>query len=571
MNKKGMTLMEVLVSLILISIVMVFLVNLLSDLKSEDVISTKRNQDALTRASLINVIEGDLVNKSLVNFSSSCDQKPSDVVCYQFNYSDVTKYLYVNANFIAYGILNSMEKWDINYGTYDINNIAVYELNNIGGSYTPEYLLTIHIPVTGVDTTNKRKYDVDITYLGSNKTTWNYDFTGSETTLTVPRSGRYKLEVWGAQGSGTLDGSGGYGGYSVGYVNLNENDTLYINVGGQSGYNGGGAGQASGGGATHIATTSGKLSSLSSKKNNILIVAGGGGGAERENGGSGGGYIGGTGYLGYNNNTYPWYANGGNQSRAGSGVVGNSYAFSTTGNGGFGYGGSGLSSGDNGAGGGGGYFGGGAVTYAGGAGGGSGYIGNSKLYDKSMYCYNCATSNDTNTKTISTTNVSNTATSNYAKMGNGYAKITYVENVANQDMGTWNALYSSRFSISYNSTTKTNTISVSTNSGWEILYYPISTTIGQKYTISFDYEILNNYSPLNGSYSGIGYQILNSISDSDNLSNSVYTGYFPTSTTSTKKVTFSFTATSTTSYLAFNFGMASDYVTDTIKIGNIQY
>ena len=44
-----------------------------------------------------------------------------------------------------------------------------------------------------------------------------------------------------------------------------------------------------------------------------------------------------------------------------------------------------------------------------------------------MYCYNCTESNDTNTKTISTTNVSETPTSNYAKIGNGFARITFVE------------------------------------------------------------------------------------------------------------------------------------------------
>ena len=43
-----------------------------------------------------------------------------------------------------------------------------------------------------------------------------------------------------------------------------------------------------------------------------------------------------------------------------------------------------------------------------------------------MYCYNCAESNDESTKTISTTNVSNNPIPNYAKIGNGYAKITYL-------------------------------------------------------------------------------------------------------------------------------------------------
>ena len=59
-------------------------------------------------------------------------------------------------------------------------------------------------------------------------------------------------------------------------------------------------------------------------------------------------------------------------------------------------------------------------------GGGSSYIGNSLLSDKAMYCYNCTASNDTNTKTISTTCNETTSTANCAKKGNGYAKITLV-------------------------------------------------------------------------------------------------------------------------------------------------
>jgi len=45
-----------------------------------------------------------------------------------------------------------------------------------------------------------------------------------------------------------------------------------------------------------------------------------------------------------------------------------------------------------------------------------------------MYCYNCEESTDESTKTVSTTNVSETPISNYAKKGNGYAKITYIGN-----------------------------------------------------------------------------------------------------------------------------------------------
>ena len=80
-----------------------------------------------------------------------------------------------------------------------------------------------------------------------------------------------------------------------------------------------------------------------------------------------------------------------------------------------------------GCGGGGGWYG-GAGSFRGhaGAGGGSGYIGNLYLENKHMVGYNVTTSNDTNTKTISVTNHSATPTADYAKEGNGYARITLI-------------------------------------------------------------------------------------------------------------------------------------------------
>ena len=126
--------------------------------------------------------------------------------------------------------------------------------------------------------------------------------TAGEQTFTVPTTGTYKLEAWGAQGGSFSDTIyGGYGGYSKGLMYLKKGTILYINVGGTatataSGYNGGGSSNnknKGGGGATHIATVSGLLSTLSSKTSNILIVAGGGGGSDNWStgalGGNGGG------------------------------------------------------------------------------------------------------------------------------------------------------------------------------------------------------------------------------------------------------------------------------------------
>ena len=268
---------------------------------------------------------------------------------------------------------------------------------------------------------------------------WNIDYTGEEYTFTVPKTGAYKLEVWGAQGGTT---SGGYGGYSSGLIDLNENSTLYVNVGGQGGdsytrtggYNGGGTGGAGygswgsgsgGGGATHIATNSGLLSSLSENVNSVLIVAGGGGGTcggFSPLGGSGGGASGTLGYaLGSHNQE------AGTQTKTSRNIFGqgtNGRNGTYTDYGGEGNGGAG-----------GGFYGGVASTISGkntdsNAPGGSGYIGNTNLNGKVMYCYNCQetdvnATNYENIKTISTTNISSSAVSNYAKTGNGYARIIY--------------------------------------------------------------------------------------------------------------------------------------------------
>lgn len=267
-----------------------------------------------------------------------------------------------------------------------------------------------------------------------------FDYTGNVETTTLT-AGTYFLEVWGAQGGYGMNETyrGGYGGYSSGYITLNESTSLYVAVGGQGGngtakvntlnaggFNGGGNSYGttnkyvgSGGGATHIALSTGALSTLSEKIGDILIVAGGGGAGGYQSasfnstGGDAGGYIGNSGIT---NSSYT-VGTGGTQTSAGTGhKVG---AF-----------GQGANTTSNSIGGGGGFYGGGAGKYASGSGGGSGYIGNPLLTDKVMYCYNCKDSSseedETNIKTISTLDVSEEAVSNYAKIGNGYAKILNV-------------------------------------------------------------------------------------------------------------------------------------------------
>ena len=237
-----------------------------------------------------------------------------------------------------------------------------------------------------------------ITYIGTDEscpsTPYEYDYSGMEIKFTTPCTGKYKLEVWGAQGGsyGTGQGEqGGYGGYSTGEINLTQNEILYINVGGKGsttlreansrtkgGYNGGGEAMnsttdgsfgGSGGGATSITTSSGLLSKFENNREAIIIVAGGGGGYyysnvydnRTRNVGHGGGF------EGKISNNGKVIATGGTQT--------DGYAFGTA-----------SQEGQNDMpGAGGGYYGGYSNKYT--AGGGSGYIGNSRLSNAHMYGY----------------------------------------------------------------------------------------------------------------------------------------------------------------------------------------
>ena len=122
----------------------------------------------------------------------------------------------------------------------------------------------------------------------------SYDYSGSSKNLTIPCSGTYTMEVYGAQGGNYGSNAGGLGGKVVATFSLSKDEVMTINTGGQNGYNGGGAASAYGvgGGMTYI----------NSNAKGTLLIAGGGGGATAKAaggaGGTGGGVSGNSGASG---------------------------------------------------------------------------------------------------------------------------------------------------------------------------------------------------------------------------------------------------------------------------------
>ena len=296
--------------------------------------------------------------------------------------------------------------------------------------------------------------------------------------FTVPETGTYKLELWGAQGGSITNTNGGA--YTAGEIVLNKDSNLYIYVGEQgnntrnTAFNGGGKGGAtnssdetfkgsSGGGATDIRLVGGNWDDTASLKSRIMVAAGSGGGTDEvyERAGENsiaGGLTGGTGGY-YNGHSYV-NQNGKGGTQTAGGAAGNNH-FSATGTnnaGTFGVGGNCDSTSDNkgAGGGGGGYFGGGAggSTLSGGSGQGGG--GGSSYISGHTGCVAIA-SVETITPKVGCTNGTTDITCSYhysgkrftntvmksgnesmpthdgtgtmtGNTGNGYAKITYLGN-----------------------------------------------------------------------------------------------------------------------------------------------
>lgn len=425
-NNKGFTIVELLAVVVILGLLSVFAItNVLPQVRKGEE-KTFANDATVISQGAINKYSEERLNKSFEDdiFESYYE----DTVCYSIQDSLLGSF--VSKDDDSYH--GSVEVCSINSTCIDEATNKEYRtkiwLSN--GEYYLDGILDDNINYKKIEYSSDNEYfdscGKSTEFPGK---THKFNYTGTVQEYIANYDGKYRIEVWGAQGGSAGEYLGGYGGYSTGEITLNKDDKLYIVVGGAGaqttettagGYNGGGASgknnagyRGTGGGATSVAYKSGVLNSLSSSQSEVIIVAGGGGGANVWNsqygyGGAGGGFTGMNGTT--QNHTI---GTGGTQTAGGTG-----YQSGT-----FGQGASAPTSAPGGAGGGGGYFGGGSSRDNAGAGGGSGYIGFESLSNKSMYCYNCTESSAAATKTISTTCVSELPTENCAKAGNGYAKI----------------------------------------------------------------------------------------------------------------------------------------------------
>jgi hypothetical protein len=207
---------------------------------------------------------------------------------------------------------------------------------------TYNFVATVRNSTTGC-VSNNTPFTVQVTALSAGSS--NFTFTGTQQTYTVPSCvNSINVKIYGAAGTngqalagfpmsyGTImpGGTGGKGAYVQATLAVTPGSTIYLNVGGNNGYNGGGAGGGAGGGnngsftppANSQAGNGGGASDIrigGSALSNRVLVAGGGGG-----GGNGGGIS-----VGGSASGNPTGGNGGNSSSIG--INGGSWTIAGTG------------------------------------------------------------------------------------------------------------------------------------------------------------------------------------------------------------------------------------------------
>ena len=150
LNSKGMTIIEIILAIGLVSIVMVQVLNLLVDLKNEQVLGEGKTKDLSNRSIILQQVENDFVNKMItsINDCDSLDEKISSRDVYKMK--SCVKIVYNNEAAKPYFLITALNK-DNEYDYF------IYGYSETAAAKTPEFyeawrLESGKYPGTGLDT-----------------------------------------------------------------------------------------------------------------------------------------------------------------------------------------------------------------------------------------------------------------------------------------------------------------------------------------------------------------------------------------------------------------------------------
>lgn len=169
MNKKGITLVEFVVSVSLVSMVMVFLFNLLIDVQYTTKYGSFAKENQLNRASITRTIMDDFSNLGLIGMREGSNSTSFTELFFRFS-NGSEKRLRIEGKSIIYGD----EKWSMKSNnsntSYQVRCIKYQYVSPSsscqGGLCSDYFSVHIRIPVTITNYEENTMDDIDLFYVG---------------------------------------------------------------------------------------------------------------------------------------------------------------------------------------------------------------------------------------------------------------------------------------------------------------------------------------------------------------------------------------------------------------------
>lgn len=172
-NKKGTTLVEVIISIALISIVLAFMIKLLIDINNTDTNNKYAKGNQIKRAEIIRTIENDIKDKVITQITNNTTDKTIEI---KYNDNSSSKISLTDKTVKYTDTNNKTEKWTLDEGTIYTDNITInlnYN-NSLGSDSIYALLIDIEIHTANENNTvgkNNTIDDILINYIGYNEIT----------------------------------------------------------------------------------------------------------------------------------------------------------------------------------------------------------------------------------------------------------------------------------------------------------------------------------------------------------------------------------------------------------------
>lgn len=163
MNKKGVTILELLISITLISIVILLLIKVIFSLDNINNDKTYASNDEISRTEIIKNIESDFLKLKL----EGLEIRKEENTTIKFYYESIYKELKIEKDKITYN--NETKTLESSGATYDL--CPSYEYISLDDNY---YLIKINIPVLINNENTRIEDDINLTYIGLKKENNNY-------------------------------------------------------------------------------------------------------------------------------------------------------------------------------------------------------------------------------------------------------------------------------------------------------------------------------------------------------------------------------------------------------------